>query len=224
MSFLEDYLDSIANIPLDVKRNFALIRELDEKSSHLQKGLNPARQAYLGGLKKNFKSGDKNESVESKAQLEKIRTDQSECLNLAEEKIELADEAYKKIVLQIRRLEEGLALYEQDSRNLGVEDPGYENIGQTKRKNPMTSSTRKLKNSKTTVTTQKQPKVEAVEPIDNGQAVGGDWGEMTTDDIPYCYCQKPSFGEMVGCDNPHCAIEWFHFACVGLETKPKGEW
>ena len=42
----------------------------------------------------------------------------------------------------------------------------------------------------------------------------------------YCYCNRVSFGEMIGCDNPDCAIEWFHFECVGitLETRPKGKW
>lgn len=32
----------------------------------------------------------------------------------------------------------------------------------------------------------------------------------------YCNCRQISFGEMVGCDNPECPIEWFHFECVGL--------
>ena len=32
----------------------------------------------------------------------------------------------------------------------------------------------------------------------------------------YCYCRQVSYGEMVGCDNPECPIEWFHFECVGL--------
>ena len=29
---------------------------------------------------------------------------------------------------------------------------------------------------------------------------------------------------MIGCDNEHCAIEWFHFNCVNLTHKPKGKW
>uniref|UniRef100_A0A0R3PRD3 PHD-type domain-containing protein n=1 Tax=Angiostrongylus costaricensis TaxID=334426 RepID=A0A0R3PRD3_ANGCS len=33
-----------------------------------------------------------------------------------------------------------------------------------------------------------------------------------------------SFGEMIGCDNDKCEIEWFHFECIGLTTKPKGKW
>lgn len=40
----------------------------------------------------------------------------------------------------------------------------------------------------------------------------------------YCVCQQVSYGEMIGCDNTECPIEWFHFACVGLTTKPKGKW
>jgi PHD-finger len=42
----------------------------------------------------------------------------------------------------------------------------------------------------------------------------------------YCYCHKVSFGEMIACDNPECAIEWFHFGCVGIsvDNRPKGKW
>ncbi|XP_020600669.1 uncharacterized protein LOC110039856 [Orbicella faveolata] len=40
----------------------------------------------------------------------------------------------------------------------------------------------------------------------------------------YCLCNQVSFGEMIGCDNEECPIEWFHFQCVGLTTKPKGKW
>ena len=28
----------------------------------------------------------------------------------------------------------------------------------------------------------------------------------------------------MGCDNPECAIEWFHFECVGLSVQPQGVW
>ncbi|KAJ8940072.1 hypothetical protein NQ314_010906 [Rhamnusium bicolor] len=35
----------------------------------------------------------------------------------------------------------------------------------------------------------------------------------------YCLCHQVSYGEMIGCDNPDCPIEWFHFACVGLTTE-----
>jgi hypothetical protein len=44
------------------------------------------------------------------------------------------------------------------------------------------------------------------------------------DEPTYCLCDQVSFGEMIGCDNEDCPIEWFHFVCVGLTSKPKGRW
>lgn len=43
-----------------------------------------------------------------------------------------------------------------------------------------------------------------------------------SEDLPEiaCVCRKPPYGEMLGCDNPDCSIEWFHLGCVGLEKPP----
>lgn len=40
----------------------------------------------------------------------------------------------------------------------------------------------------------------------------------------YCTCNQVSYGEMVGCDNQKCQIEWFHYACVGITEPPTGNW
>lgn len=40
----------------------------------------------------------------------------------------------------------------------------------------------------------------------------------------YCICRGVSYGEMVACDNRECLIEWFHYACVGLRSAPRGKW
>lgn len=42
----------------------------------------------------------------------------------------------------------------------------------------------------------------------------------------YCYCRCPydEVSEMIGCDSDDCAIEWFHFECVGIMVPPKGQW
>lgn len=46
------------------------------------------------------------------------------------------------------------------------------------------------------------------------------------DDKLYCYCQCPydEVSEMIACDGVDCAIEWFHFECVGIMVPPKGKW
>ena len=50
-----------------------------------------------------------------------------------------------------------------------------------------------------------------------------DW-DIDPDEPTYCLCEQVSYGEMIGCDNDSCPIEWFHFPCVQLVHKPKGKW
>ncbi|GFO43959.1 inhibitor of growth protein [Plakobranchus ocellatus] len=67
------------------------------------------------------------------------------------------------------------------------------------------------------------------------QGAGGDLEDMSGDiqvdewnadpnEPRYCLCNQVSYGEMVGCDNNDCPIEWFHYGCVGLTQAPKGKW
>lgn len=29
---------------------------------------------------------------------------------------------------------------------------------------------------------------------------------------------------MIACDGDDCAIEWFHFECIGIMVPPQGKW
>ena len=49
-------------------------------------------------------------------------------------------------------------------------------------------------------------------------------GVSSASPTTYCWCHGGESGKMVACDNPQCAIEWFHFKCVGLTRKPRGKW
>ena len=40
----------------------------------------------------------------------------------------------------------------------------------------------------------------------------------------FCICNQEESGRMILCDNDNCSIEWFHYECVGIKRKPKGEW
>ena len=46
------------------------------------------------------------------------------------------------------------------------------------------------------------------------------------DDIDrcWCYCNQPSFGDMITCNNKHSSINWFHFDCLRIRVPPKGKW
>lgn len=74
----------------------------------------------------------------------------------------------------------------------------------------------------------------AIHPRDNprGEMPGGDpatddAGEEDEDEEAeplYCFCQQPSEGEMIACDNEACPTEWFHLECVALARAPKNSW
>lgn len=40
----------------------------------------------------------------------------------------------------------------------------------------------------------------------------------------YCFCQQPSWGDMIGCDSDTCKYEWFHYPCVGVTDESKKKW
>ena len=40
----------------------------------------------------------------------------------------------------------------------------------------------------------------------------------------WCYCNQPSWGEMIMCDHKNCTIQWFHFDCLRIRGPPKGKW
>ena len=46
----------------------------------------------------------------------------------------------------------------------------------------------------------------------------------TEDDGNFCLCRGPFNTEMIGCDDPECPIEWFHYTCVGIDKPSNGKW
>ena len=42
-------------------------------------------------------------------------------------------------------------------------------------------------------------------------------------EMQICYCRGGEHGQMVGCDNKHCAYEWFHLDCLKLKAFPKSK-
>ena len=50
------------------------------------------------------------------------------------------------------------------------------------------------------------------------------FGGASADQDTFCYWNTGSYDEMIAWDNPKWPIEWFHFACVGLDSKPTTSW
>ncbi|XP_005989539.1 inhibitor of growth protein 2 isoform X2 [Latimeria chalumnae] len=95
-----------------------------------------------------------------------------------------------------------------ESKDLAHIANGIEECGEQPPKEKKSKSAKKKKRSKARQEREVSPVEFAIDP-----------NEPT-----YCLCNQVSYGEMIGCDNEQCPIEWFHFSCVALTYKPKGKW
>ncbi|WVQ68356.1 uncharacterized protein L199_006563 [Kwoniella botswanensis] len=59
-----------------------------------------------------------------------------------------------------------------------------------------------------------------------GEGIGQEQFNIPADpnEPRYCYCNQVSYGQMIGCENEECPLEWFHLTCLGLESPPQGKW
>lgn len=98
----------------------------------------------------------------------------------------------------------------RENSNYGMELNEEVGSGVSKEKKVKTSSTSSKKKKRSKSKQDREPSPTDL-PIDPNEPT-------------YCLCEQVSYGEMIGCDNDECTIEWFHFSCVGLHHKPKGKW
>lgn len=253
--YLEHYLDSLEHLPVELQRNFTLMRELDSRAQGLMKNIDSLADEYLRNQKTLT-------SDQKKERLDKIQGLFNKAKEYGDDKVQLAIQTYELVDKHIRRLDNDLARFESEIQDKALnarnqEEPTVGKRGRKKIKDGKTDKKKRPGNSSEedstgTVKGSKKKKqkgsggggtsggtaasgakaaavaeaVAAVLPGLAGIAHPSDVLDMPVDpnEPTYCLCHQVSYGEMIGCDNPDCPIEWFHFACVGLTTKPKGKW
>ncbi|XP_048861023.1 LOW QUALITY PROTEIN: inhibitor of growth protein 5-like [Brienomyrus brachyistius] len=222
--YLEHYLDSIESLPCELQRSFTLMRELDTRTEEKKGEIDKLAVEYIA----NVKTLASEQRVEH---LRKIESAYDKCREYSDDKVQLAMQTYEMVDKHIRRLDADLARFENELKEKldtsGYESPDGKDLKKTKNpKEKRSSRTRGKKGSDEDSPRKKKMKngpdfsnsLLAVHP--------SDVLDMPVDpnEPTYCLCHQVSYGEMIGCDNPDCPIEWFHFACVDLTTKPKGKW
>ncbi|KAH8548577.1 hypothetical protein BGW37DRAFT_506727 [Umbelopsis sp. PMI_123] len=239
-------------LPLELHRNYTLIRQLDESAEDLM--LNVADECAI--LTQNNK-------LSREERLEKLRNISSllnETVKRGEEKFALAKSTYDTIDRHCSRLDNDLQKFEDEQligpgRTVPVQtsnlddgavndrdkgDKGIKRKGNidgaiirsslTPRNDSKISKNYKSgrsggrKREKTKKTAEEAP-FGFSSSAENVQAA------VAISDMPvdpnepvYCFCRQVSYGEMVACDNDECEIEWFHLPCVKLTSVPRGKW
>ncbi|XP_071841456.1 inhibitor of growth protein 4-like [Apostichopus japonicus] len=239
--YLEQYLDSIENLPFELQRNFTLMRDLDQRTQDLASEIDGESADYLKNVK--------NLNPEQRAsRLTKINAAFAKSREYGDDKVQLAMQTYEMVDKHIRRLDAELQRFEEELKERHLEQQqasagGFDDGTRDKKKKagrekklknargrpPDDETPRQKKKMKGAAAASVDPPPMPITPILSVASVingPSDVLDMPVDpnEPTYCLCHQVSYGEMIGCDNPDCPIEWFHFACVGLATKPKGKW
>jgi len=219
--YLGNYLKNLSCLPNDVRKNFSGMLSLDEKNREIGTEIEGASQEYLRKVKERHLNPRKR-----KSEMEKIMKMFHEAKVNSDSKVNLAIQTYELVDKHIRKLDSDLAKFESEMKKAGGR------LSQTESEDEEKVADKKVsKKKKKAVSKEDDSKNQAsVEENATSAIIPGD-GDIPVVDMPvdpneptYCLCQQVSYGEMIGCDNQDCPIEWFHFPCMALTIKPKGKW
>ncbi|XP_074847952.1 inhibitor of growth protein 2 isoform X1 [Carettochelys insculpta] len=244
--YVQDYLECVESLPLDIQRNVSLLRELDTQcqGKRLRRGL-PCFLADLyifEALKEIDDVYEKYKTESDPIQKKRLQQHLQRALinsqELGDEKIQIVTQMLDLVENRARQMETHSRCFQEsdnekplekakvescqperssrrprrqrtsESRDLCHITNGLEDCDDQPPKEKRSKSAKKKKRSKAKQEREASPVEFAIDP-----------NEPT-----YCLCNQVSYGEMIGCDNEQCPIEWFHFSCVGLTYKPKGKW
>ena len=152
----------------------------------------------------------------------KILGEQDQTKSLADEKINMFDQADKEIDKFLLQLDKHIARFQSEVQSTPKDQKSIrEEI------TPESSLTRlpgKRKIHKHEKDSGSQKKIKKTG--DDSYTVRLDASlKMSNTDHPvddvYCICKKHQDGQMIECDNKKCRYKWFHFKCIGLSEAPK---
>nr|XP_057924050.1 inhibitor of growth protein 2 [Doryrhamphus excisus] len=239
VNYVEDYLECVESLPLDIQRNVSLLREIDAKYQEVLKEVDEVFEKYKG----------EQDAVQRKRLQVQLQRALIVSQELGDEKIHVVTQMTELVENRSRQMDShSLCLQEPcdaehvvpERRPNVQETSAHERTSARRPRRQRNSESRdsshpsangslvddamdelsipppREKKSKSAKKKKRKAKQERdASPVDFA---------IDPNEPTYCLCEQVSYGEMIGCDNDQCPIEWFHFSCVGLTYKPKGKW
>lgn len=200
--YIDNFIDLVENVPNDLSRRITQVHEfqLDYETSLAKLETN---------LTKFSRPQTNNDgAINDLKQLKFLLATQhylSRMQDISDHKLTIVQEALDQLDNKSRELDHDFKLI-----NASTSDSGDQSSGN--------------KNSKTNSTGTKSQSTAAASTSSSSSQPRGSSGHRESPEPTYCVCRQVSYGDMICCDNDACDIEWFHFQCVSLTSKPKGKW
>nr|XP_061827107.1 LOW QUALITY PROTEIN: inhibitor of growth protein 1-like [Nerophis lumbriciformis] len=230
VNYVEEYFDLMESLPLDMQRSVSLMKEIDAKYQDVLKELDDAYERYR-------KESDS--PLRRKLQMSILRS-LIRCQELGDEKIQIAGQMVELTENRTRPMDSHSESFRPPKTSQRAMSPQRRGSGGDK------SGGKRSRRQKNGDGRESYSGMDPAEDVAVGasrekraktsskkkkRSKGKPEREVSPPDLPidpdeptYCLCEQVSYGEMIGCDNDECPIEWFHFSCVGLHHKPKGKW
>jgi len=231
----------LESLPAELTKNFYNMREMDQTTQGLLMQVDEASDEHLRSVRSlspRRRAAGTQRVLDLYARAKEANRD----------KTQLAIQTYELVDKHIRRLDSDLAKFEAEMKEKPLvvtkkDEDGPKKKGRKKKEEgavgkgapkkkkkgaagsedeetPKAGAGRKKKNK------QEDAPLSSVLPALSSMVHASETLDMPVDpnEPTYCLCHQVSYGEMIACDRLDCPIEWFHFACVNLTTKPKGKW
>ncbi|KAG0021419.1 Inhibitor of growth protein 5 [Entomortierella chlamydospora] len=174
--FLEEYIESLENLPSEVQQGLQELGKADAQYFELRENYRAHWKKYIKSAKRSsIPVGEDPALVAARLNIEK---EYCAAIRKVDQKIDHSSKLYELINRQIVRLDE-------ETQRLGIDlqDPGEVKKDRKSQKGPI-SAPRSSPNSR-------KRGSGAIATMDN----------IDPNEPLYCFCQQVSFGDMVGCDN-----------------------
>ncbi|XP_070554167.1 inhibitor of growth protein 1-like [Ptychodera flava] len=219
-AYVEDYLDCVESLPNDLQRNVSQLREIDSEYQGVLKEIDHYYTLY----KKKSIDCDMKKIYLIQIQRNLVRSQElgDEKLQLCSQMVDLVENSQRKLETDFEQLESG------NEKNTNHAEPSkpehHERSGKRSRRQRNHENKEKDRDGDGEVEKKTKKKKRSKSKAERERESSPAEIVIDPNEPTYCLCNQVSYGEMIGCDNVNCELEWFHFNCVGLTSKPKGKW
>lgn len=193
--YIENFIDLVENVPNDLSRRITRVHELQLDY-----------ESSLSKLESNLTRFSRQNGTSNDLRQLKLLLATQNCLikmqEISDNKLTIIQDALDQLDSKSRELDHDFKLINAATSDGAETSSASTNTNSKNNKNNVNN---KNQSSSSSTSQPKSSQRESPEPT-------------------YCVCHQVSYGDMICCDNDACGIEWFHFQCVSLTSKPKGKW
>jgi hypothetical protein len=116
-AYIEEYLENLASLPNEIRRNFELMRALDKEAADAAKELRDSEKKVLTDMKR--KSSRTSKEMNMETALADVKSKRLRVQQMVDEKVQIANQTRDRCDIHLDRLDTELSKFEEILRTSG---------------------------------------------------------------------------------------------------------